>query len=468
MLHKEKLNTNLIHLGALSFILLGILAICFYQHRTTMMDAAYQVFVIIFKGQPAIQVNRFGAFVTQLFPYLAVQLGLPLKQVLLSYSLAFIIYPGLLYFILVKGLKSLQFAISIALFYVIMVSHTFYWMQSELLQSCTFLLFFYAFVWKVGYLNYKSLIVFFAGIVILIFFHPLTFIPFFFLYLYTAISLPKKHKAFYLLPLFALLILAYKHFWLPPNEYDQQSIALSTQLFDKWWAFFSFRSTKRFFNWCLSDYYFFPILLGITLAFYKKNKQYFKLVLVISFCLAYLFLVNSTFRWGPAQFHIESFYQVLALFILPPFVIDVLPSWKKKYQYYFLLALFSIRLLHIGLQSQPYSKRLAWNKQALEKVSAWNGKKFMTLEKEVPMDKLFMTWASPYETLLLSALIHPDSAKSIMIANPDLVPVSNLLKEKRAFLTPYGPIPLKHLPKRYFNLNDSTHYQELKRKDLPF
>ena len=334
-------------------------------------------------------------------------------------------------------------------------------MQSELLQGCAFLLFFFAAVWKENLLTFKTLIFFLLGLTVIIFFHPLTFIPFFFLWLYGLTSHEKQHKAYYILPIAALLLLLYKHFGLPANSYDQQAIGLSADIFRKWWAFFSFRSTKRFLRWCLTHYYYFPILLAINLYYYRKTGQQVKLLLLAFFCLGYLFLVNSTFRWGPEQLHMESFYQILALFVLVPFVLEVLPSWKRSYQLYFIFSLICIRLLHITLQHRPYTDRLHWNQKLLEKTAIMEGKKFMTQEEEVPMDTLIMTWASPYETLLLSALAHPDSSQTVMIANPDLVPVDELLKHKKAFLSPYGPIPLEELPKRYFHLLDTSHYRLL-------
>ena len=457
---------RLIYMGFTTFLLLGVFASIFYLERTTMFDAAYQVFTIIYNKDLAIQINRFGAAATQVFPLLAVQVGFPLSMVLWTYSLAFIIYPCILYIILIRLNINQSLALTLPLFYVFMVSHTFYWMQSELLQACAMVIFFFAFAWNNSFLSTRSLLLFFPGIVTIIFFHPLAFIPFLFLWLYGLLSGFTKNKIYWILLGFALIVLFLKHFYLSPNSYDQQAIDSSLEVFNHWWKFFSFRSSKRFFSWCLSDYYFLPIVLFLLIKFYFRKGFYYKLGLVSIFFMAYLFLVNSTFRWGPAQFHMESFYQILGLFVLIPFVLEVLPSWKSEVQFYSLAVLLLIRLTHIGFQHIPYSQKLAWNQGFLELKQQSRHQKFFTTEMEAPIDTLMMTWASPYETLLLSAVKGPEYSKTLMIANPDLVPVESLLENTNALLTPFGAIPFADLPNQYFNFRDTSKYLILNRDDL--
>ena len=76
------------YLGHLLFIVLGIFSLYFWQERTLILDAAFQSYLFISTGYPAIMVERFGAGLTHLLPLLGVYLGLKLKYVLIFYSLS--------------------------------------------------------------------------------------------------------------------------------------------------------------------------------------------------------------------------------------------------------------------------------------------------------------------------------------------------------------------------------------------
>lgn len=454
-IHQSDLNT----LGYLCFLVLALLAMYFYLERSTMTDAAYQLFCIIRKESFAIQANRFGAVFTQVFPLLAVKLSLPLKYVLINYSLAFVIYPFSLFFILNKWAKSDYLALSIPLFCVFMASHTFYWIQSELIQACFFLLFYFAILKQDGTLRLISLPFHLIALMVLIIFHPLVFIPLLYLWLYGLHSPLKRNRIYWFIPLVVFLILILKHWILPTNAYDLAAISHSQKLFDNWWHFFSFLSTKRFLLSCLKAYYLFTFIFCALVYYYAASRQFTKGILLIGFSLAYIFLINSTFRWGLPQFHIESFNQILAIFVLVPFLLDLFPKFSPKTKILFLVILFSIRLVHIYTQHSGYSNRLEWNQALLESSKQVKARKFLLPESASPVDLLQISWASPYETILLSALSGPDSSKSIFIYNPDIHPVKKWLPANNSLVTPFGPIPVESLPKAYFHFESNSDYK---------
>lgn len=82
-------NKHYFSLGLMAFLAISLLAGYFFRERVALLDAAYQLFMLIYKGDFAIQSGRFGAVVTQVFPLISVKLGLSLKMVMLSYSLSF-------------------------------------------------------------------------------------------------------------------------------------------------------------------------------------------------------------------------------------------------------------------------------------------------------------------------------------------------------------------------------------------
>jgi hypothetical protein len=466
-MNNAKHSTQLSYLGYAYFVFLGLLATYFYLERSTMTDAAYQIFSIIITEDYAIQVNRFGAVFTQTFPLLALKFQLPLQQILLCYSLAFILYPLLLYWILQRWARQDNWAISIPLFAVLMVSHTFYWIQSELIQGCFFLLFYFACLNQKSALRSSSIPFYLTGLIIILFFHPLMFIPLLYLWLFGLHSSLKTNRIYWSIPLVMALILILKHWILPANVYDLAAISHSQKLFDEWWDFFSFISTKRFLVSCLKAYYLFTLLFLVLVYYYAASRQFTKGILLIGFSFAYIFLVNSTFRWGLPKFHMESFNQILAIFVLVPFLLDLFPKFSPKTKVLFLTVVLVIRLVHIYSQHSDYSKRLAWNQTVLQNSQQLQKQKFLLPENVTPMDLLQITWASPYETLLLSTLSGPDSCKSIFIFNPDIHPVEKWLPANNSLVTPFGPIPLESLPTQYFHFESNSAYEDFPQYLMP-
>jgi hypothetical protein len=129
--------------GLITFILLFILSLYFYLERTVFVDIAYHTFYIIKDQTFAIQNYRFGATITQIFPLLATKLNLPLNNILIIYSSCFIIVYAFIYSIIVYPLKNLQLGWVLIGYLTLMMSDTFYWIQSEYQQGCALCLLFF-------------------------------------------------------------------------------------------------------------------------------------------------------------------------------------------------------------------------------------------------------------------------------------------------------------------------------------
>lgn len=463
-------NRQFKFLGDFGFIILAILASVFFLERTIILDASFQGLSVIYKGDFAFQYNRFGALFTQAFPLLGVKLGLPLKGVLFLYSLGFILFPFLVYLILTKWLKNEKMGLVLFLFFILLVSHTFFWIQSELLQACTLLVFFFG-VWiSLAKIPFWSLPFWYAWIFLILITHPLAFIPFGFIWLYFLLDERYPNStSFYSIPL-ATGILFYLKNTFFKNSYDTGTTELAKNVKEQWHNFFNWPSNLNFIENCVSDYFFFPILLLLVTAFLAWHRKFLKLILVLSFTTAYLILINGTFWWGGAEFHLESFYQVLTIFLALPLVFDALANERFKKWMTFILPIFVIiKLLHIAFFVSPfYSERLETNKALLQKTTKYEGKKFLAYEKDLPVDKLLQTWGTPCETLLLSAMQSPDSTRTIVVASPsnEKLLLDNLHYEVH-FLTAFGPIPYYEINESpYFNFRDTAQYRILREDEI--
>lgn len=455
------------YLGLGIFLMLGVLAALFYLERVAFMDASYQLFMVIYKGDFAIQSSRYGAISTQVFPLLAVKLGASLKVVMLSYSLSFIAFPLILFLCLSRWFKAQIMPICLALFYVLMVSHTFYWIQSELIQACALNLLFWGIVLEKRSISPGVYILLLLVLIGILFTHPLAFIPFLFCLSFSFLKGVNKNVLYLVFAVAALLMIV-KYGLLPIQSYDAASLTNGKNLVH-FYKFFSFISTRRFFKYCLTDYYLFPILLTCISWLYYNKRDWSKLSLVWLFVLGYLVLVHSSYPWGPPQFHMESFYQILSIFVLLPFCYDFIPHLARKQNQSFLLLailLLSFRIVHIGFKHQPYTERVHWMQTLLDRTEQIPGTKFAIAEADVPIELVKNGWASPFETLLLSAIENPDSTRSIFIYNKD-VDISSKLSKKRHILTPFSDLSYESLPHAYFQLQDTAKYQILDQQLIP-
>src|SRR5690606_11941303 len=126
------------------FILL-VFSLLFYKERMLFVDPAWIVFNIINKGKLIIAENRYGAFITQIFPYFGSKLGLSLKSILILYSASFYLFYFFTAYIIGFKWKQEVFAILLALYLGVFVSDVFYWPNNEVHQGIAWMFLFLAY-----------------------------------------------------------------------------------------------------------------------------------------------------------------------------------------------------------------------------------------------------------------------------------------------------------------------------------
>jgi hypothetical protein len=114
-----------------------VLAGVFFLERIVNLDMAFQSFLILKSGSLEIQSGRFGAAATQFWPWAAQALGLPLKGVLLMYSLGHVFWPALLAWFSWR-IGQWRWSLAIGMVATLMTTHTFYWL-SEMPAGLVFL-----------------------------------------------------------------------------------------------------------------------------------------------------------------------------------------------------------------------------------------------------------------------------------------------------------------------------------------
>lgn len=446
--------------GILIYSLLGLLAALYYRERTVFADVAMLLFAILKDGHLAIQVNRFGAVLTQVFPLVCGKLHVPLMQTMVIYSEGFVLYNLVIFLLCFFITREKSFAATCMLFSVFMTTESFYWIQSELLQAIAFTVLFFALLTRKNYLKDREVVPIFLLILMLItaiYFHPLLIIVFVFfsLFLLLDFRFVPTRKMIWSALITAAVIMIIKNYFLPVPGYDanaSESIRNFRGLFPH---YFNLRSNTDFLNDLLRKFYLLiPSLLLMT-VYYFRNRRYKKLLLCWSFVLGYLALVNITHTQGDS-FYMESLYLPLSVFVIVPLMFDVFPAFSFPVQFGIMNVIIITRIISIQQAHIPYSQRIVWEENFLKKTESLPQKKLLIDEKEVPLDTLKMAWGSPYEFWLLSTIKKNETRSVVITDHPEAFGWA--LADNKSFITKWGVFKYDQLPERYFTMHDTSYY----------
>ncbi len=473
-------------IGSIAYVVLACLALFFYLERTAFLDISFHLFYIIKDGDFAFQNYRFGAFFTQAFPLIGTKLNLSLETIARLYSISFVVFYALTFAVCIWCLKLPRYGLFMLLLSTLMVTDTFYWIQSELPQGLAWMVLMFALFKYSEKLKQTFLIKALKSILVILvaFTHPILVIPVLFVLTYfflikhlqkkSIINLGIQFIGFYLIKSFIF-----------KNSYDSMAMNGAKNLISFFPNYLEHQSNINFLKYLVNDYYFLGIgfLIGFYLikSFIFKNsydsmamngakngiflivcvililrKEYKKLLLIGSFAIGYILLVNVSYPDGADQFYIENLYLPLSVFIIVPFVFDIANHFSSKLSFVVLIIVLFVRLLHIGLSHDIWADRIVELRDILDETQSNGVSKALVYEKNVSMDLLIMSWATPYEFWLLST-IETGETRSLLI-NSNLESYYWQIGERNKFITRWGAFNYDELPERYFHMKDSTAY----------
>ena len=456
---------ELCYLGIITYFSLLVLSLYYYKERTIFTDIAFHLYYLLKDGDYAIQNFRFVSFFTQSFPLLGQKLDLDLKLVMQLYSAGFIVFYAAAFFLLNNLLRLKNYALCMLLFSTLMVTHTFYWMQSELPQGLSLMILYFGLIdyenknnkirdKSMWFVPIKAVVLF-----ILFFSHPLIIFPFLFAVAFFAIK-EKPRESKYVregLTFLTLYLLKAKFF---KTAYDSQSVEGLSNFKSYFPNYIDLVSNQKFMEYLISDYYLFLLGFVVAITYYIIKSRRIKLLILSSSLFGYLLLVNVSYPEGAEQFYIENLYLPLSLFVIIPLVFDVLPNFKGRFVLPFLVTFMMLRVGHIAMEGKDYTQRLDYLAQILDETGSLNSTKLIIPQCIEHKKSLWMTWATSYEFWLQSTLNSGESRSLIITENPD--DYSWTLPANTKFITPWDTPEYETLPNRYFNFRDSTPYHIVK------
>lgn len=446
-------------IGCISFSILLTFSILYYKERTVFADMSFHLFYILKDGTFAIQNNRYGAAITQIFPLISSKFGFSLSTVALNYSIGFALLYLSTFLLLIKGFKNNRMALAYLIVCLVMTTHTFYWIQSELPQGIAFLFVFISLLDNTlmkekvpGYFFTASSILLF----ILCFIHPLLLFACLFSFINFYILYPNKkalinYAFFTYLSFYIIKSVFFK------TAYDNQAIGRLSNIVNLFPHYLNLSSNKKLLHYFIHDYYFLIVLLVIIGFYYIKNHEYKKLALLFCFFIGYIFIVNISFPDGADQFYLENQYLLLAVFVSLPFAFDFLPNMRsQKYASMLICLIVLSGIIRIYTTHELYTTRLNWNRNLLKSTAELANKKLIFHPNKFPKDTLLLTWSSCYEFWLLSTMEDGKSFSIIEEETPNEFDWA--IGKNNSFISKWGVFDYSNLNKRYFKFEDSSYY----------
>ncbi|QJX47062.1 hypothetical protein HMJ29_08985 [Hymenobacter taeanensis] len=455
--------------GIATYIGLAVLAVLFYKERVAFVDLSFHLFTILQENNLTIQNFRFGAAITQLVPLVASRMGLGLQSVAVLYSLAFVGWYAFVFAFCVWVCRAERWAAVVLMLSTLMVTHTFYWAQSELQQGLAFMVLFLAIYqrWLSDKIPSWGTPVLVLGLVTVCFFHPIIFIPFSFCCAFFVLR-NREGRISHIWLLVAFLVLTYIKNKVFHTAYDTENMKRNEQLLALFPNYFSTVSFRRFIGWLLHDYYVLVVGLLAVMGYYSWERSWLKLLLTGGGFLAFAVLVTASYPGGQEeQFYMENLLLPLTVFVAVPLAFDVLPGIPGRWAVAAVVLVVAMRVTSIGLAHSPYTNRIAWARRVMQRSEHLPNRKLIIPEQGIPMDTVMMAWGTPYEFWLLSSLEGNHQARSICVS-PNPQEKEWALRKPQSFIATWGVFDYAQLPPRYFPFpaQDTTSYQQITYAEL--
>jgi hypothetical protein len=459
-----------LYLGYGTIFVLGVYAIWFYLERACYLDSAFVIVHLLINDNFSTDMGRYSTALTQVPPLLAAKFELSLKAILISYSLSFIGWLAIIYLLIAHWLKQKALALALLLAFLIMLSEGFFWISNQIQQAIWWIVLLYAVLFRFapsdesrapGKITTAAVCLL---VLLTIFTHPLAIIPLVFMHGYWLLQGEIRRGHFvWLIPLLAITIWVLKtfsgHF-----SYEANRINSLRNFIDLFPNYFTIYSNRIFLRLCRDDFFLAIGMLMANIVFYLSRRKWLKLTWLLIFFGGYLLLINVSLASGVARFYLELQYQPLALMIAVPFVLESLPALAPRRIAMMVIAVVLItRLGMIAWHHQPYTARVNWHQSMIRSLAGRDGNRFLIDERDAPMGKLILSWASGFESLIISSLINSGPVKTYLIDED----INRFDRESdHLYQTEWETWPASALPAKYFQLAPSR-YQILRKEEIP-
>ncbi len=446
--------------------ILLLLAFVYYKERALFIDSSYVLFNIVNKGELMIQENRFGSFITQIIPWIGAKLHLPMSFILMAYTVSFNVFYLIVISILVFRLRQYGLAILMSLYYLLFVTDTFYWTNNEVHQGIAWMFLMLGITlhgskqqWNAALL--ATCVALFGALAASS--HMLVVMPLTFLWFYIVFDkdiCPFNRTQRIMFSALLLVIVWLKYHYSISQPYDGQKLKTTANFTFKYlYEVAAGTFGTDFIKLCIKVYWIVPVTFILGMYSLLKDKRYLQSIMVTGAALLYYLFMCLTFSntYYMHRFHIESEWMGLAIITSAPFVFSYLPKLKPNVAMLLLIFIVAVKLIYIGRSSSFFVQRQQFITQVLDKMKEKQVYKLALQPDKRIEDKLILDWATPEESILLSAY-NNDEPKRTFVVLPGMNVTEAALKSTRNLIITYTNIEPQDVNNEYFNINRDTCY----------
>ncbi len=411
-----------------SLVLLTILSLIAYKERTLFVDSSW--FLVHMTSQKTFYFMemRFGAFITQLGALAAIYTHMPLKAVMMIFSVSFYLFYLAAALLIGFRWRQKQLAVLFSLYLFLFISDGFFCTVGEIFQGLTWMFLFFALYFQKRFrhnLLSMGLLIAFAFLALIC--HVIVLFPFSFLWLYLNLEysnfkLLVKQRKFWAYSVLLLSLGFLRYYVSTLGWYDSAKLASVHEIsFSSFLAAFRSEHAQTFIKLLLQNYWIALLLFLAGMVLLARNKKYFQLGLTLMFTLVYFALVCVVYPEGYDRnmlFYFENEWAPLSVILSAPFVFQLFKTRvKPKLVLGIFVFLFAVRLLYVYDAYRFFNHRLE-NLTQLTKQLYQSGiyKSVIVADEQEARNYFVMTWGMPIESMMLSNIEGYQPAVTFKIA----------------------------------------------------
>ncbi len=450
--------------GHLLFAILFFYSLLFWKERQA-FDAAHYLLEIILRNSFFIAHFRPLGVVSQVLPVIGVWLSVPLKWLMLLYSLGDVLYYYLIFLLLIIYFKNERASIWFFIIYLSTLAYSFYCPVTELLQGLALLPVVFCLMEKGSAV---SQIWVYVITLLIVFSHPLLFIPLGALLAFYFFR-SKMEKKQWLLILWFVALLAVK--FLTLDIYDSQK-AFYPVVYNDYGNMNNITDGGyliSFFKMLFINYPVLFFLFGCSCFLIIRQRAFRSLLVYVGSVFGFLLIIVCTHHFEHISNYSERMLLPLPCLIAMPIAFYELSTNKSKVQQFSFMLLFGFflfRLTQIYQSGQEFVLRNEQMKRIIDVSRLMGAQKVIADENLLEQLPFANTgWCYSIESMLLSAVDGPEKVVSIAMQHEHIDRIkqlgSNLSNNNWIKWTEFI-LPDDSLPSNYFSFKKQSYVPLLK------
>lgn len=457
---RSKKNNALILFQLLVFAALTVLSVLFFRERL-IADSGYYLMRMVNSRLPWSEHGRFILIFSQLLPWLGVSLQLPMKAILLLYSLNHVLFHFLIFCLVVFHYKNTGAGMLIILLQVAGIVTGFLVPMFELYYAASMLVLFATMLFN-GQLNiaHKIIMLFLAFFIMSS--HPVGIAMLIVVIGFNIIENGFNDRRFYLyLSMLLAGLMLYKYFTASEYESGKTAAIMQNLTSGKYNAAY-FKGLASF----LAQNYYSIGLIAVFVAILMIRRKWFKKLwfFLISILAFTILSILNTGNFDFSRYN-EQVWFPLVFVVCFPLMLGLTNNPGRKgglLLSILLIAFVGFRLFLITENALVYTQRTNRMQQVIQYAWALEGHKFVVGDALLTRDGVpGPNWSYPIETMFLSA--EKGKAHCISICTIEDYYYNEVYKQLNTtnyLFRRFEVEPMANLNSFYFRL-DSGKYQQI-------